>query len=511
MKLEIVKNAKRNIIFGIINKIILMLSPFITRTIVLYTLSTEYLGLDSLFASILQVLSLSELGFSSAVVCNMYKPVADGDTKTVNALLKFYQKAYRTIGFFLLGFGLLLIPFLPNFIKGSYPDEINLTTLYLLFLANTAVSYFMYAYRSSLIVVFQRDDLNSKINSLITILLFIARVIVLLATKNYYLYTLLMPFFTIINNLWIAYITQKEFPGYKPDGHLNPDLKQKIKKIVAGTFIQKACAITRNSLDSIFISAFLGLTLTGIYNNYYCISAAITSFMGIFVSSIAGGVGNHVATKNSDENFEELQKMDFLYLWFGGWCTICLLCLYQPFMTIWMGPENLLDNSTVLLLCIYFYLLKLGDIRSLYASAKGIWWEHKWRSITETVLNILLNYFFGKYYGINGIVLATILSLFFCNTIWSTQITFNIFWGKDKFTIFLKEQIKYSFITILIAYFCFELCYLNFTENAYISLLYKFMLCLIFPNLMFFIIYRKHSVFKQSIRYLQIRKKGATK
>lgn len=508
MKLEIVKNAKRNIIFGIINKIILMLSPFITRTIVLYTLSTEYLGLDSLFASILQVLSLSELGFSSAVVCNMYKPVADGDTKTVNALLKFYQKAYRTIGFFLLGFGLLLIPFLPNFIKGSYPDEINLTTLYLLFLANTAVSYFMYAYRSSLIVVFQRDDLNSKINSLITILLFIARVIVLLATKNYYLYTLLMPFFTIINNLWIAYITQKEFPGYKPEGHLNSDLKQKIKKIVAGTFIQKACAITRNSLDSIFISAFLGLTLTGIYNNYYCILAAITSLMGIFVTSIAGGVGNHVVTKSSDENFEELQRMDFLYLWFGGWCTICLLCLYQPFMTIWMGPENLLDNSTVILLCIYFYLLKLGDIRSLYNAANGLWWEHKWRSISETVMNVLLNCLLGCYFGINGIIWATIISLFICNDIWATQIVFYKYFNKQKLLEHFKSQTVYSIITIFVASLTYYITTIAHLKNAYSDIIVKLILCMVLPNLIFYFSYKNMIIFKGSINYFKRKHNG---
>ena len=53
--------------------------PFIIRTILIKSLGADYLGLNSLFTSILTVLNLAELGFSSAVVFNMYKPIAEND------------------------------------------------------------------------------------------------------------------------------------------------------------------------------------------------------------------------------------------------------------------------------------------------------------------------------------------------------------------------------------------------------------------------------------------------
>lgn len=65
--MQVVKNAKRNMVFGVINQVILLVIPFIRNQIILIVLGSEYLGLGSLFQSILQVLSLSELGFSSAV------------------------------------------------------------------------------------------------------------------------------------------------------------------------------------------------------------------------------------------------------------------------------------------------------------------------------------------------------------------------------------------------------------------------------------------------------------
>ena len=71
-----IKNTTRNMLAGAIYKIITLLFPFVINTIIIKTLGVEYLGLNMLFASILQVLSLTELGFGSALVFSMYEPIA---------------------------------------------------------------------------------------------------------------------------------------------------------------------------------------------------------------------------------------------------------------------------------------------------------------------------------------------------------------------------------------------------------------------------------------------------
>jgi len=288
MQINVVKNAKRNMLFGSVNRVVVLLIPFVKRFIILKVLDSQYLGLGSLFHSIIQVLSLSELGFSSAMVYNMYKPAAEGNVAKMNALLNFYRRAYSIIGVVILGVGLCIIPFLPRLIKGTYPEDINLTTLYLIYLVNTAISYFLFAYKSSLLVVHQRDDVNSAINTLLSVGLTGCQIAILLIAKNYYLFSLLMPLFTVANNLLIGWRTKSLFPQYKAEGELEKEDKVVIKKIVAGTFTQHACGVTRNGLDSIYISAFLGLSLTAIYNNYYMILTGIMSFIGIYTVAFTG-------------------------------------------------------------------------------------------------------------------------------------------------------------------------------------------------------------------------------
>ena len=280
------QNAKRNIIFGLINKIIVLLFPFVIRTIIIKNLGSEYLGLNSLFISILQVLNLAELGFNSAVVYSMYKPIATSDEETICALMNFYKKIYRYIGVIISIIGLSLLPFLNYLIKESYPNDINIYILYFIYLFNTSLTYFMFAYKGALLTAHQRNDITSNVNTITCILQYTLQIIFLIKFKNYYLFACVQIITTLINNIVIAIIAYKKYPNYFCKGELNNEMKFDIKKRVSGLMIQKICSTTRNSLDSLFISAFLGLNMVALYSNYYTIMNAIIGIMSIITSSI---------------------------------------------------------------------------------------------------------------------------------------------------------------------------------------------------------------------------------
>ena len=139
-----VKNTSRNIVWGIVNRIFAFLIPFVMRTVLIRLLGSEYLGLDSLFTSILQMLNIAELGFSSAIVFSMYKPIAVGDQNRVCMLLNLYRSAYRVTGSAILIVGLLLTPMLPGLIKDQVPSDLNLYFLYFICLGNTVIGYMLH-------------------------------------------------------------------------------------------------------------------------------------------------------------------------------------------------------------------------------------------------------------------------------------------------------------------------------------------------------------------------------
>ena len=279
MKIERVRNTKRNVFFGLINRIINLLLPFVVRTALMYTLGTQYLGLGSLFTSILSVLSLTELGVGSAIVYHMYKPIAEDDEETLCALLNYYRRVYKVIGIIVLVVGVALIPFLPLLIKGGYPAEINLSALYILYLLDTVSSYLLFAYYNSLLNAFQRNDITSNIGSAITIIRYTMQAIMLLAFKNYTLFILVLPLTTIASNIITAIVAKKTYPQYTCKGNISLEMRKDIAVKVKGMLITKVQAVSRNSFDSIFISAFLGLGLNAIYSNYFYIMSSVLGVM----------------------------------------------------------------------------------------------------------------------------------------------------------------------------------------------------------------------------------------
>ena len=168
---------------GMINKIITILIPFVMRTILIKVLGTQYLGLSSLFTSILQVLSLSELGIGSAMVFELYEPIAKNDTERICKLQKLYKNIYRIIGTVILILGLVLLPFLDKFIKGGYPADINLYALYILYLLNSSASYLLFAYKTTILNAFQRNDVILNIGSIVHIGLYSIQIICLINFK----------------------------------------------------------------------------------------------------------------------------------------------------------------------------------------------------------------------------------------------------------------------------------------------------------------------------------------
>lgn len=489
--------ARSNIIHGCINKIVVLGLPFILRTIIFYSLGEQYLGLDSLFTSILQMLNLAELGFSSAVVFCMYKPIADNDTDTICALLNLYRTVYRIIGVVVFVAGLLVMPFLHLLIKDEVPADINIYVLYLVFVVNTVLGYLLYSYKSSILIANQRSDITSYINTIIIFIQNVIQAIVVLVLKNYYMYILLMPAFTIVNNLVIAYITTKHYPHYVCRGKLSKDLLHELKLKISGLMISKLCVTSRNSMDNIIISSFAGLTQVAMYGNYYYIMAAVHSVLSMITKSISATVGNSIAVESREKNYRDMMKFVLLYSWVAGICTTCLLNLYQPFIKIWVGERMQFPMSVVVAFAVYFFSLTLGDVRTIYMTGAGLWWEGRYRSIAEAVTNLVLNIVLGKLYGIMGVIIATIISILVINFGYGSHILFKYYFKNNKTKNYFALQI-YSYIIVILScvvtwFFCEKVSF-----EGIGGLICRALICVVGSNIIYLICYCKLPVFKES-------------
>lgn len=502
MKLERTKNAIRNMLWGVLNRIVNIIFPFVLRTVFIYTLGSMYLGLNSLFTSILTVLNLAELGFSSAIVYNMYKPIAENDTESICALMNYYKKVYRVIGSIVLIVGVSLMPFLRYLINGECPKDINLSILYLLFLGNTVVSYFMFAYKTCILTAHQREDIISKVNIVLKLGMYFIQTISLIVFKSYYGYIICTILNTIFTNSITAFYSNKYYPQYQCKGDISLQRKLGIRKNIQGLMVGKICMASRNAFDNIFLSMFLGLNIVTIYGNYYYIMNAISGLLIIATTSIGAGIGNSIATESVEKNYKDYMKFTFMYAWLSGWCTVCLFCLYQPFMYIWVGEKLLFPMLDVVLICIYFYSLTMGDVRSQYSAAIGLFWENRVYVLVEAIANIVLNYFFGKKFGVHGIIIATWLSIFFINFGWGSSIIFKYYFVEYNKIEYYAKQMLYFLNTIIATVLTYVITY-HINGNIYVKLIGSAIVCMIVPNIYFLIVYYRTNIAKESYDFIK--------
>ena len=479
----VIKNLKT----GVVNQIVRLGLPFMIRTIILRILGAEYLGLSSLFSSILQVLNMTELGFSSAVVFSLYKPIAQKDTDTICALMNFYRKAYTAIGTVILIAGSFLFPILPKLIKGSYPANINIYLLYAIYLVSTSCSYMLFAYKTVLFSASQRQNVLNNVNSIISVVKFSVQILFLLLFKNYYLYIIWNVVFTVAENFFVAYLAKKEFPDYFSRGTLQKGKRKEITQQVKGLAVGKIANVTRNAFDSIVLSMYCGLIDVAIYSNYYYLFHAVIGVLGIIIQSINAGLGNSIATESKEKNYRDFKKFYFYFSWIGSACTTCFYCLYQPFMKLWAGSEYLASSVTMTLFCIYFYIIQMGLIRSAYSNACGIWWECKHIEIFEMLSNLALNFILGYFWGMNGILIATIITVFLFSVMNLTRILLKICFQKNMFE-YLRDSLLYAAITIPVVLFTSRIVQ-SVPGNTIISFVVQGVACVIISNMIFATIY----------------------
>lgn len=479
------KNTTRNIGAGLVNQIVSIVLPFINRTAILWTLGAEFTGLAGLFSSILNVLNVAELGFNSAIVYSLYKPMADSDHKKICEIVSLFKKIYIIVGTVILLGGLAVMPFLTKLINGSYPDSINLYVVFFLYLINSSISYYMFAYKECLLVADQRQDVAKNIRTIVNVIRYLAQLLILILTKDFYTYLIVAIFGTMLTNVLIHISVKKRYPFYK---RISAKLKipAEMKKQVGGLVINRICDTFRNSFDSLIISMFIGLTATAIYGNYYYIYSALYGIMLVISSAMSASVGNSIVKNSEETNYKHLLTFSQLYAGIVGFCTVALACFYQPFMKLWAGEELMLPDYDMLLFCVYFYVINMNNIRNQYVSGTGMWWKLKGSYIIEAVANLGLNFILGKLFGITGVIVATIVTIFLFNYLQRNAILFKNYFKGQSIMKFYRQQFYYLLLTAIGLAFSFWACEVMGYDGV-IGLIIRTIICLVVPNFIFLV------------------------
>lgn len=492
MKSMRTNNSIRNIITSLIGQIISILVTFISRIIFIRILGENYLGINGLFTNILSLLSLAEMGFGSAIVYSLYKPLAKNEQAQIGALVGFYSKIYSIIGLVTLFPGLLIMPFINYFIKDN-SNIPNLSIIYLLYLLNTVTTYF-FAHKRSLLIADQKSYIVTIYKYGFFIALNIIQIIVLILTTSYIHYLILQVISSFVENYIISISVNKIYPfirkGIKVE--LEKEEKRLIFRNARAMFYHRIGTVVVNSTDSILISAFVGIVWVGKYSNYLLVITALNSIIGHIFSSLTASVGN-LNVLNREKSFNVFKAVLLANFWIIAFCSIAFKILINPFIILWLGDEFLLNDSITLVIALNFYLSGMRKAVLMYRDSLGLFWNDRYKPIFESVINLVASLVLVNLFGMIGVLIGTSISTL-ATCFWvEPYILYKHGFGRSTKEYYIKYLI-YAII-FAVTYYITNIACIHFDFSIKSSII-RLLICIIIPNIIFTIIFHRTNEFK---------------
>ncbi len=407
-----VKNTMRNSLVGTISFVVSAVMSFVVRTVFIYTLGVEYLGINGLYSNILAVLAVSDLGLYTVMVYSLYKPLAENNQERIAVLVKYYHKLYLIIALIVTVLGLSCVPFLRFLVKDTTLSQGELILYYLLILANSVCSYFAIS-KSTLIRADQNMNIIQGVNAITKTALHLSQILVLLLFKDFVLYLALYIVFTLVNNVILTIIASKKYPYLKNTDKnvaIDAQTRNELKVNLKSTFLYKLGATIITSTDNILISVILGTAIVGYYNNYYTVIALVNGVIGIISSGVLASIGNFNATQNKQRKFELFTTITMMFYIIGGFCAACYLAIFDDFMVLWLGKDFVLDELFLIALVIKCTVTCVSNPLWMVRESSGVFSAVRYVMFCSAILNIILSIVFAQFIGLAGIILGTAVS-----------------------------------------------------------------------------------------------------
>lgn len=402
------KYAKRNVIYGTITYVVLMLLTFINRRIFINMLGQDMAGLQGLLQNVLSFLNLVESGVGMAIMFSLYKPFAEDDRVQIKSTVNLYSKIYKVSGTIVLIAGIVLSGALGIFVKNQIPID-YVRICFILYVIDTTLTYY-FSYKTCMLYASQKGYIISICDFAFKAVRGIVQIFMLFIFKSFLLYIAIQILTNVGYLITINYMVKKKFPWFKETEVSEVQEKNNIIKNIKALFIHKVGAFVVFGTDNMLISYYLNLKIVAMYTNYQMVISFCQNFINKIFEGLTASIGNLLTEGDSEKSFGIFKKLMFVNFWISSMATISLYNAFDKFVTIWIGKEYILDNMVVVVLLANFYITTMRMCIDKFKESGGLYYEDRYAPIFEVIINLVFSIMLVKKFGLVGVFVGTLIS-----------------------------------------------------------------------------------------------------
>ncbi len=485
----------RNACYALVGHLAGILAMFACRTAFIRLLGAEYLGVSGLFGNVLSLISLAELGIGSAILVSLYKPLAAGEEERIKALMHAYGIAYRVIALVVFALGMLLCPFLDVLMKDE-PAVPALTLVYSLYVLDAAQSYCC----SFKILLVEADQNGHIVNLYDTGFLIgqnLLQIALLWVTRDFVLYMGIQAGVTLVRNVVLSRKADRMYPCLRTLGgsRLVPAERRRIVRNVGAMLSHEVGNVVVNGTDNLLISRFVGVVWVGLYANYLLVVSTLQGILGRVLGAVTAGIGNLNATETGDKPHRVFKTLLFLNFWLYGFCSVCLVVLFSPFIRLWAGPGYLLDEGITVIIVLNFYMGGMRTAGLAFRDTLGLFWNDRFKPVAEAAINLAASILLLARFGIAGVLWGTLISTV-ATSFWVEPLILYRRAFHKPLRGYFAQYAAYFAATLLAAAATWSLAR-RMPFSGFGELVGKGVLCLVVPNLVFLALFFRTEAFRQ--------------
>jgi len=415
-------NARVNLLFYLLT---LALS-FFSRRIFLDTLGADFIGLTGTLYNLLNFLNLAELGIGSAIGYVLYKPLFEHDQQRINEIISVMGYLYRCIGLFILVAGSILACFIPLIFPSSGFELRLIYFAFFSFLASSLIGYFV-NYRQNLLGADQKNYIVTAYFHAWNLLKVIIQIALALYTGNYYLWVAIELSFGILYSFILNWKIQKTYPWLKSEASKGRSLFRKYPDVFKYTrqlFVHKIAAFFQYQSTPFIIYLFISLKMVAYYGNYSIVCERLAAIVRNLLDSTYAGVGNLIAEGNTERIKNTFWKLLTARFLTAAICAYCLFTLLPPLICLWLGSEYVLPRSILFLVVCNVFLDLLRGTTDQFIYGYGLFYD-VWAPLTEAAIFLVTAIIGGYLWGLQGILLGSIVSKVIIVYIWKSYFLFS--------------------------------------------------------------------------------------
>ena len=407
-----IKSLFRNSFFSLLSQLVLLLFGFLSQRAMNLYMGTELVGMNGVISNVISMLSVTELGVSTAIVYHLYSALVSRDERQIATLMNLYRKAYYVFAAVLTVLGLALIPVVHLFMTNKSYSIGYIRVLYLLWLLRSVLSYLL-SYKKSLLVADQNEYIVSVTTILANVIGYSAIILFVSITGRYLPALITGIIGDTILNIWVSWYTDKKYPclrRYRKEKAGNETI-QKIMNDIKNIFVSRLSQNLLNGTDNLIISGFINVVTVGIFSNYGLITRSVGNIIRALAMSIQPGVGNLFVEEDHEKNYRVLRQMTFLFFLIVAVAACGLYVMIDPFVEdIWLGKTFGWDSASVFLSVTGCIFLGIGQPIAVVMAVSGLFHREKTLSVLSSVVNLIVSIALVIPFGTAGVLLGTCLA-----------------------------------------------------------------------------------------------------